>query len=243
MTGVATREMVKGLLGPRWSVRVRCWLAGKPVPRWGNLRRTRPFSERFGMDRGTPVDRHYLQQFFEQHRRFITGDVLEVHQPFYTTRYGSGVRTSHTVDIDPRVRPTYVADLAAPGDVIPAGRYDCFLLHNTLHLIADFEAALRTAARTVRPGGMVLAATPVLMPHSEEIEYLRPCVAGWRTLAARAWPGYETTVKAHGNSLAATAAMLGLAAEELRPAELDAEDPFYPVLITAAARKPPEAAP
>ena len=33
------------------------------------------------------------------------------------------------------------------------------------------------------------------------------------------------------------AAMLGLAAEELLPAELDAEDPHYPVLVTAACRK------
>ena len=31
--------------------------------------------------------------------------------------------------------------------------------------------------------------------------------------------------------------VLGLAAEELLPAELDAEDPHYPVLVTAACRK------
>ena len=239
MPNAATREAVKRLLGPRWSVRLRCWLDGKPVPRWGNLRRTRPFSARFGMDRGTPVDRHYLHQFFERHQRFITGDVLEVHQPVYTARFGSAVRTSHTVDIDPRARPTHLCDLAAPGDAIPAARYDCFLIHNTLHLIADFEAALRAAARAVRPGGVVLAATPVLMPLDSvaPAEYWRPTVGGWRTLADRTWPGCEVTVRAHGNCLVAVAAMLGLAAEELLPAELDAEDPHYPVLVTAACRK------
>jgi SAM-dependent methyltransferase len=233
------REGLKRLLGPRWLLRLRGWRDGTPLPHWGNLRRTRPFSERFGLDRGTPVDRHYLHRFFERNAGRITGDVLEVHRPLYTTRFGSAVRTSDTVDIDPGVRPTYVCDLAAPGDTIPAARYDCFLLHNTLQLIRDLEAALRTAARVVRPGGVVLAATPVLMPlESAADDYWRPTAAGWRTLAARAWPGCEVSVAAHGNCLVAVAAMLGLATEELTEAELAAEDPLYPVLVTAVCRTP-----
>jgi SAM-dependent methyltransferase len=234
-----TREAVKALLGPRWSLRVRCWLDGKPLPRWGNLRRTRPFSTRFGMDRGTPVDRYYLDSFLARHAAAITGDVLEIHQPLYTTRFGSAVRSSHTVDIDPRVRPTYVCDLGAPDPVIPAARYDCFLLHNTLHLIRDMDAALRTAARVLRPGGVLLAATPVLMPldAAAAAEYVRPTVEGWRALASRAWPGDAVTVEGHGNCLSAVAAMLGLAKEELADAELNAYDPLYPVLVTAVCRK------
>jgi len=233
-----SREAVKRLLGPRWSLRVRCWLDGKPLPRWGNLRRTRPFSARFGMDRGTPVDRHYLHRFLARHAASITGDVLEVHQPLYTTRFGAAVRSSHTVDIDPRARPTYVCDLATPCDTIPAGRYDCFLLHNTLHLIRDVDAALRTAARVLRPGGVLLAATPVLMPldGAAAAEYCRPTVDGWRALAERAWPGPDVVVEGHGNCLAAVAAMLGLALEELTEAELEAHDPLYPVLVTAVCR-------
>lgn len=235
---MATREALKALLGPQWSLRVRCWLAGSPLPRWGNLRRTRPFSARFGMDRGTPVDRHYLHRFLAQHAASITGDVLEVHQPLYTTRFGVAVRTSHTVDIDPRVRPTYVCDLAAAGDAIPAGRYDCFLLHNTLHLIRDVGAVLGTAARVLRPGGVLLAATPVLMPldGASAAEYNRPTVDGWRALGEHAWPGADVTVEGHGNCLAAVAAMLGLAAEELTEPELAAHDPRYPVLVTAVCR-------
>ena len=234
-----TREAVKALLGPHWSLRVRCWLDGKPLPRWGNLRRTRPFSARFGMDRGTPVDRYYLHRFLARHASSITGDVLEVHQPLYTTQFGSGVRTSHTVDIDPRARPTYVCDLAAAGETIPAARYDCFLLHNTLHLIRDIDAALRAAARVLRPDGVLLAATPVLMPLDgvAAAEYFRPTVDGWRALAQRAWPGDDVSVEGHGNCLAAMAAMLGLATEELTEAELDTDDPLYPVLVTVVCRR------
>lgn len=235
-----TRETLKRLLGPRWSLHVRCWLDGKPLPRWGNLRRTRPFSLRFGMDRGTPIDRYYLQRFLARHAATITGDVLEVHQPLYTSRFGSDVRVSHTVDIDPRANPTYVCDLAAPCEMLPPQRYDCFLLHNTLQMIRDVDAALRTAARVVRPGGVVLAATPMLMPldGAAAAEYFRPTVDGWRALVERAWPSGEVSVESHGNCLAAVAAMLGLAMEELTEAELAVHDPLYPVLVTAVCRRP-----
>jgi len=46
------------------------------------------------------------------------------------------------------------------------------------------------------------------------------------------------TVQAHGNCLAAAAAMYGLAQEELSSHELDMQDPRYPVLVTIRCRKP-----
>jgi hypothetical protein len=40
--------------------------AGRRVPgrsvRWGNLRRLRPFSDRYGYDRGTPIERYYIDR-------------------------------------------------------------------------------------------------------------------------------------------------------------------------------------
>ena len=44
-------------------------------------------------------------------------------------------------------------------------------------------------------------------------------------------------VEAHGNVLAATSFLQGLAAGELTVAELAYRDPAYEVLITASARK------
>ena len=41
-------------------------------PAWlGTIRRTTPLSERHGYDRGTPVDRYYIERFLEEHRRDI----------------------------------------------------------------------------------------------------------------------------------------------------------------------------
>src|SRR6266511_3377036 len=67
--------------------------------RWGNMRRLRPVSDRYGYDRGTPVDRYYIERFLSEHAECIRGNVLEVKDAHYTRRFGSGAR-SHVVDID-----------------------------------------------------------------------------------------------------------------------------------------------
>ena len=68
-------------------------------------------------------------------------------------------------------------------------------------------------------------------------DYWRFSVQGWSEILTRVWPGCEVTVESHGNCLAAVAAMLGLALEELTPGELDVTDPRYPVLISLVCRK------
>lgn len=67
----------KQLAGLGLTARVRCLMHGYGLPRWGNLRRTAPFSSSFGFARGTPFDRHYLHRFLDAQRRQITGAVLE----------------------------------------------------------------------------------------------------------------------------------------------------------------------
>lgn len=238
--GREQRLRLKRWIGPRWTVRLRCLARGKPWPRWGNLRRLRPFSDSFGFDRGTPVDRYYLHRFLTRHGGDITGEVLEIQLPGHTERFGRGVTTAHTVDIVPSFNPTYCCDLAQAEGVIPSDRYDCFLLPNTLSVLRDLEGCLRQALRVVRPGGVILASTAALGPLlPEPCDYWRMSAEGWREVANRVWPGCEIEVAGHGNHVAVLAAVLGLAHEELRREELEAQDSRYPVLVTLRCRKPP----
>ena len=238
MSAIVTGRL-KQMIGPRWTSRARCLIRGKGLPRWGNLRRTAPFSASFGFDRGTPVDRYYLHRFLEAHRASITGDVLEIQSPGYTERYGHDVRRAHTVDIDPRFGPTHLVDLARSRGVIPDAAYDCVLLPNTLSLLRDVENCLAQALRIVKPGGAILATASVFVPLVPDVpDYWRMSVAGWTEVVARVWQDAEVRIEAHGNCLAAVAAMMGLAAEELSGEELDVTDERFPVLITFFARRP-----
>jgi len=61
--------------------------------RFGSLRRTKPISSDFGFDRGTPVDRHYIEAFLRQRSSDIRGHCLELGGDFYLRSFGSGVTT------------------------------------------------------------------------------------------------------------------------------------------------------
>jgi hypothetical protein len=235
----ATRQRLKAMLGPRATVLLRCLARGLPIPRWGNLRRTQPFSSQFGFERGTPLDRYYLHRFLERERTRITGDCLEIQSPGYTKLYGQRLGATDAVDINGDHHPTYVCDLAASEGVIPSGRYDCFLLPNTLCVLRDLDGCLRQAWRVVKPGGTILASTAAFVPLTPDYpDYWHLSADGWREVTARCWPGAEVQVEGWGNCLAAVAAMLGLAHQELTDAELDVHDPRYPVLVTIRATKP-----
>jgi SAM-dependent methyltransferase len=228
----------KRLLGPRMTATARCVLRGYGLPRWGNLRRTTPFSQTFGFERGTPIDRHYLHQFLNDHRDVITGDVLEVQMRTFTRRFGHDLARTDTFDIVPHADPTFLCDLATSDGIIPTAAYDCLLLPNTLQHFRDLDACLRNALRVVRPGGVILASAAGFIPLAGDVaDYWRLSPAGWREKTAVLWPDADVEITGHGNCLTAIAAQLGLALEELSIGELDAHDPRYPVLTTILCRR------
>lgn len=239
--GRRAREWLTGQLSPRAVVRLRTLTRGLPIPRWGNLRRVQAFSDNFGFERGTPLDRYYLHRFLAEHRDLITGRVLEIQNSGYTRRFGHDVREAHTIDIVPNFQPTYLCDLAQCRHLIADASYDCVLLPNTLSVLRDIEGCLRETFRIVKPGGAILATAAGLEPLTGDVpDYWHLSAEGWREITARAWAGAtEIRIEAHGNCLAAVAAMLGLAHEELDPAELDVKDARYPVLVTVLCRRGP----
>jgi len=74
------------------------------------------------------------------------------------------------------------------------------------------------------------------------LDHWRYTPLGLRTLLAKVLPDAEVTVEAHGNVLAATAFLYGIAVEELSDAELDVDDPRYPLIVCARISKPRSAA-
>ena len=78
----------------------------------GTLRRTRPLSDVWGFDRGTPVDRYYIERFLASRRSDIRGRVLELMDSGYTELYGTGVTQADVLDIDAsNPKATIVDDL------------------------------------------------------------------------------------------------------------------------------------
>src|SRR5262249_33949153 len=61
---------------------------GRDRVEFPDLRTTRPISPVWGLDRGIPLDRHYIQSFLERHRVDVAGRVLEIKDPGYTRMFG-----------------------------------------------------------------------------------------------------------------------------------------------------------
>jgi hypothetical protein len=229
----------KRLGGPAMIVKARCLMRGYELPRWGNLRRTTPFSSTYGFERGQPIDRYYLHKFLAAHHDLIAGDVLETQGSSYAERFGHDLTRADSFDIEPRFQPTYLCDFADCGSIIPDRAYDCLLLPNTLMHFRELDRCLAHALRVVRPGGAILASVAGLLPlTSDAPDYWRLTPDGWREKLAVAWGGTRLEVAAHGNCLASVGAQLGLAVEELTEAELDVQDPRFPVLTTIVCRLP-----
>src|SRR5829696_5733833 len=69
---------------------------------FGSLRRTAPFSRKWGYDRGTPIDRVYIEEFLARHADDVRGACLEVMNARYTDRFGGArVTRSDVLDINP----------------------------------------------------------------------------------------------------------------------------------------------
>src|ERR1700676_3198928 len=139
----------------RTSRKIRLWLSRITRPAMlGALRRTSPLSNNWGFERGTPVDRYYIESFLAEYRQDIVGRVLEVKDPGYTRQYGTAVTQSDVLDIDSSNKEaTLIADLSA-ADRLPQSAFDCFILTQTLQLIYDTRAAIDNARRLLRPGGV-----------------------------------------------------------------------------------------
>mgnify|MGYP006281647593 CR=1 FL=1 len=209
----------------------------------GDLRSTAPVNGNFGFDRGTPVDRYYIEQFLDAQSQDIKQRVLEIGERTYTERFGGDeVSRSDVLHYaEGNDEATIVGDLTdAPH--ISDDSFDCIILTETLQLIYDVSAALDTLHRILRPGGVLLITVPGITPMPDDVigegwqwSFTKNSLGG---LLEESFPASQVEIKTYGNVLSAVAMLEGLTQEEFTTAELEAKDEVYPVTVTARVQKP-----
>jgi SAM-dependent methyltransferase len=210
--------------------------------RWGTFRRSRPFSDCYGWDRGLPIDRYYIEGWLERHASAFRGEALEVRGPEYAERFGGArVTEVHVVDIDAdNPKATVIADLTKEGS-LPDEAYDTIVMTQTLHVTADDESGFLNLWQALRPGGSILFSGPCVGRIDHELaEYdsWRYTPNGLRRKLAKLLPGASVSVEGFGNVLAGAAYLYGIAVQELTAAELDVRDPAFPIVVCATITKP-----
>jgi SAM-dependent methyltransferase len=205
------------------------------------LTRLEPVSRVFGFDRGTPIDRWYIERFLHRHAADVHGRVLEVAEPTYTRRYGGARVTAsdvlHAAPGNPEA--TLVGDLVS-GDGLPEAAFDCFICTQTLHIVFDVAGAIAGARRVLRQDGVLLATLPGISQISREDrrafgDWWRFTADSAQRLFADAFGAEQVEVTTHGNVLVSAAFLYGFAAEELDDAQLNHRDPDFDFLMTVRA--------
>jgi SAM-dependent methyltransferase len=202
---------------------------------------TTPLSSEWGFDRGTPIDRYYIERFLEGHADDIRGRVLEVKNSDYTSRFGRGVTHAEVLDISTEnPLATLVADLSQPS-MFPEGRFDCFVLTQTMQFIYDMHSVVQSAHRLLVPGGVLLVTVPFLSRiaprYGPTTEFWRFTAASCTRLFGDVFGEGNVEVRTHGNVLAATAFLYGASLEEMPRAKLDVHDPFFPLIVSVRATR------
>jgi glycosyltransferase involved in cell wall biosynthesis/SAM-dependent methyltransferase len=219
----------------------------RPTPqlgsvKFGDLDGVAPICPDFGFDRGTPIDRYYIEEFLSRYAIDITGRVLEVGDDSYCRRFGGSRITRqdvlHVTADNPSA--TIVGDLSIPG-TLPGETFDCLVLTQTLHLIFDLRAAVREIHQALKPNGVALLTVPGISPvdggawKDTWFWSLTPNSAS--RLFSEVFGAVSVRVETHGNVFAATAFLQGLAVEEVDRTKLKVNDVCFPVIVAVRAQK------
>ena len=209
----------------------------------GRLDRFKPFSTRFGYDRGGPVDRVYIEGFLAENADVIRGKVLEIADNVYTIKFGgTKVTKSEILHInDENPKATIVGDLTALSHEFD-GQFNCIILTQTLHLIYDYKEALKTCRRLLAPGGSLLLTVPGItnIDHDDwgKLFYYSFTSHSMEKLAGEIFPGDKASVKYYGNIKTATAFLYGLGVDEITSSSYEKNDPHYQVIISLKITRP-----
>jgi len=200
-----------------------------------------PISRGFGYDRGTPIDRWYIERFLAAHAGDIRGRVLEVGDDAYSRRFGKGVERQDVLHVTPgSPGATIVGDIAQAG-TLPSEAFDCLVVTQTLHLIYDMPAAIEQLRRSLAPGGVLLLTVPGVSSVDPGewggTWHWSLTRASLERLLGEAFGSANVGVEAFGNVYAAASFLYGLAIEDVDSALLEPRDGAYPMVVCARARR------
>lgn len=206
-----------------------------------------PVSKVFALDRGTPLDRVYIEKFLHANKASISGYCLEVADCTYLDRYGPEHCSKHALVYDSLSTgadgdQNFCFDLSRQ-ETAPANKFDTFICTQTLNFIFDVDAAIATIHKVLKPGGCALITVAGICQISKYDyerwgDFWRFTDLSLRRLLTKYFGEAGVKISTYGNVAAACMFLQGLSFEEI-PAKsiLDHVDPNYQMVICALVNK------
>ena len=125
----------------------------------------KPISDVFGLDRGKPIDRYYIEKFLQMNRSLIKGNCLEVGDDNYTKKYGNQdclsfilkppSLTSHNKKHNKLLKNELHYNLSE-NRVKPVKRFDTIICTQTLNFIEFPDKSINSLFDLLNPDGNLI---------------------------------------------------------------------------------------
>ena len=201
-----------------------------------------PFSRRWGAERGKPIDRHYIEQFLEEHKDSIRGNVMEISENVYTRKYGGdNVGESIVLHVDGLGRNAIKGNLET-GEGIYDDWIDTLIFTQTLMFIYDTRKTIQNIYRMLKPGGTVLATVAGISQISSYEADNWGDFYGFhedsvKRMFGEIFGAENIQVECFGNVKTAISLLYGLCCEDLTEEDFAYRDRNYQVIIGIVAHK------
>lgn len=195
-------------------------------------------SNDFGFSRGTPIDRHYIHNFFCENASFVTGCCLEFGDSTYMDKYGIDVTKKVTFnysDAPFSSGRSIAGDIAKPNS-LPSEEFDCIVCVNVLNFIYDLSAATLGLRRMLKQNGKLLLTLAGVSSHVSRYDMNR-WGDYWRLTDKAAIKLLEDSgftieaMRVYGNPYACTAQLNGFSTEDVVQSELFPSHPDYQLVL------------
>lgn len=211
-------------------------------PKWHYMRSIHPLSNTFALDRGTPIDRIYIEDFLAKNAKSITGCTLEIADYTYSKKYGTDIKKYELLDTsDDNKKATIIGDLTDVS-TLPENKIDCFICTQTLNFIYDFKSAIYGGWHVLKRNGAMLTTVAGISQISEYDmvrwgDYWRFTKLSMKKSFEEVFGAENVEVDFYGNVLTSIAFLQGISAEELTKEELFFKDENYQLTIVVKAIK------
>jgi SAM-dependent methyltransferase len=195
-----------------------------------------PISNKYGFDRGNPIDRYYIERFLDENKKYIKGNCLEIHDNAYTLRFGGDkVQKADALDVDINNKQANIHSDLKNVHMISDAQYDTLLITHTVGMIDDFQEALKECWRLLKPGGTLLLTAGSIAPVMEKSPiYWRFTVASFNYIVKKHFiNNKKSIIRSYGNVFAARAFLAGMSVEDVGIKKLNYNDNRFPIIISA----------
>lgn len=195
-----------------------------------------PISRNFGVERGTPVGRYFIDLFLKKYSHLIIGRCLEFGEPTYK-KYFPYVSEYEVLSITAGPGVDYVGDLHDT-ESLPFEKFDSIICTQVFEHLAKPHIAANSLYSMLKPGGTLLFTVPFINNiHYCPTDYYRFTPDGCSFILKAA--GFKIVdIDYGGNSLVSVGSLLGMVAEDFTEEELALKDPVYPYNNLIMAIKP-----